>query len=315
MKHLSLIMPIYNAEYTVHQALNSVEKLFEINPKIELIIIDDKSTDRSLQYIRTAARDKDYIKIIENQKNVGPGVSRNLGIAAASGEFLGFIDADDELIYEEYNNAILRCLHEGLDLFAFDAIINMGSHSHSRYDLELMKLKHSELKRLCIRGELAGNVNYTIYSTAMVKLHDIQFGEYFFEDIEFHYKCLLIAEDVFFSLQKCYVKNDTTGSILNTFSTRHLMGLMLSSISVFSFVASDKNLRSLLTPEDTSYCVAGYLSNILVKIQEQKSKSERERLTFELVKLTKEHNLKRYSPFLDTPKGKRANLFISSIIE
>lgn len=89
---ISIIIPIYNMEQYVADALDSI--LIQTLKDVEIICIDDGSTDDSLLIL------KDYSKKYENivvlrQKNSGSGVARNLGITIASGEYVCFLDADD----------------------------------------------------------------------------------------------------------------------------------------------------------------------------------------------------------------------------
>ena len=89
----SVIMPVYNSEKYVSDAIESV--LNQTYSNIELIIIDDCSTDNSSriisQYLKTDAR----IKLIHNDKNKGCAFCRNIGVENSSGEYIAFIDSDD----------------------------------------------------------------------------------------------------------------------------------------------------------------------------------------------------------------------------
>jgi glycosyltransferase involved in cell wall biosynthesis len=85
---LSVIVPVYNAERHVNAAIDSI--LAEQYPSLEIIAVDDGSTDGSAQIL------KDYPEITYYyQSNRGPGAARNVGIKQAKGEILLFLDADD----------------------------------------------------------------------------------------------------------------------------------------------------------------------------------------------------------------------------
>lgn len=86
---VSVIMPCYNGEQFLAEALDCV--LNQSYSNIELIVVDDGSTDRSRKII---AGYGSRIKLL-TQKNKGPYPARNLGLAHASGEFVAFLDADD----------------------------------------------------------------------------------------------------------------------------------------------------------------------------------------------------------------------------
>ena len=91
MPNVSIILPIYNSEKYVESTLKSV--LAQTYTDWELIIIDDCSTDRSMEIVNKYKNEK-FI-IIKNSENVGPGISRNKGIENAKGRYIAFIDSDD----------------------------------------------------------------------------------------------------------------------------------------------------------------------------------------------------------------------------
>ena len=88
---ISVIMPVYNCEKYVEQAINSV--INQTYKNWELIIINDASTDASYKIV-TRFNNKN-IKIINSEKNSGAAISRNIGITNANGEYIAFLDSDD----------------------------------------------------------------------------------------------------------------------------------------------------------------------------------------------------------------------------
>ncbi|HOF61746.1 MAG TPA: glycosyltransferase family A protein [Candidatus Latescibacteria bacterium] len=88
---VSVCIPLYNKAQYIQRALDSV--LAQTYRDFEVIVVDDGSTDGGADIV---ARCGDPRVILVRQTNVGPGAARNRGAAAAQGEFLGFLDADDE---------------------------------------------------------------------------------------------------------------------------------------------------------------------------------------------------------------------------
>jgi len=91
MPKISVIMPLYNAEQFVYKAIESI--LQQSYKDFELLIIDDCSTDDSLDIV-SRIRDS-RIKIVRNEKNKGISFSRNRGLALANGEYIALMDDDD----------------------------------------------------------------------------------------------------------------------------------------------------------------------------------------------------------------------------
>lgn len=92
---VSVIIPAYNAERTIVSCLDSV--CLQTYSNLEIIVVDDGSTDQTLALLNTYQQDHTGCRLcIFTQKNAGPSVARNHGIAEAKGEFIAFLDADDQ---------------------------------------------------------------------------------------------------------------------------------------------------------------------------------------------------------------------------
>lgn len=113
---ISVIIPMYNAESHIERCLNSVIK--QTYSKLEIILINDGSTDQSLNICQELQKEDKRIRII-NQENKGASIARLEGIKQAKGEYLSFVDSDDliELDYiellvytiEKHHTSIAAC--------------------------------------------------------------------------------------------------------------------------------------------------------------------------------------------------------------
>ena len=92
---ISIIIPVYNTGKKLYQCMNSV--LEQDYRDIEVIVVDDASTDKSLSILRKYANKDIRVKVIENYKNVGIEQSRRIGYAEAQGKYIMYIDHDDWL--------------------------------------------------------------------------------------------------------------------------------------------------------------------------------------------------------------------------
>lgn len=93
---VSIIMPLYNARDFVKLAVDSV--LNQTLANIELLIVDDCSTDGSLELCQQLYGNDERVRIIQQPKNMGPGAARNTGIRSATGDYITFLDSDDEFM-------------------------------------------------------------------------------------------------------------------------------------------------------------------------------------------------------------------------
>ena len=109
MPKISIIVPVYNEEEYVSTCLDSLVK--QTLDDIEIITIDDNSTDNSLNILLDYARKYPNIKVYHNEKNIGQGASRNRGLKLATGEYIGFVDSDDYVrstMYEDMYKALVN---------------------------------------------------------------------------------------------------------------------------------------------------------------------------------------------------------------
>ena len=94
-KLLSIVIPSYNSENTIRKALESIlieERL--VSQHVEIIVCDDFSDDKSTLFLEEFSK-AGLIKLIRNNSNLGPGVSRNKCIEISQGRCIAFLDSDD----------------------------------------------------------------------------------------------------------------------------------------------------------------------------------------------------------------------------
>lgn len=106
MAEISIVVPVYNVEKYLEKCLDSIIKQTFID--VEILLIDDGSTDNSLKICKNYAEKDDRIRVI-HQINQGLSAARNTGIENAKGKYIGFIDSDDyidEDMYEYLYNQI-----------------------------------------------------------------------------------------------------------------------------------------------------------------------------------------------------------------
>lgn len=102
MAKVSVIVPIYNTQNFLKRCLNSLQ--YQTLRDIEFILVDDASTDKSID-IMQIYHDKDpRFKIISLDENQGVSIARNRGIDIATGEYIGFVDSDDYIDLDYYEN-------------------------------------------------------------------------------------------------------------------------------------------------------------------------------------------------------------------
>ena len=124
---ISVILPVFNGEKFIKKAIESV--LNQSLPDFELIIVNDGSTDNTLDIIESF--DDERITVI-SQSNQGPGASRNRALEIVSGEYLMFLDSDDWFCDDALKIAYDEAKTNDTDISIFQIIkYNQGKYSEN----------------------------------------------------------------------------------------------------------------------------------------------------------------------------------------
>ncbi len=111
---VTVIMPAYNAEKYISEAIASV--LAQDYTELELIVIDDGSSDATCRIVREFAERDRRVRLEVNETNSGVAVSRNRGMDMARGEFIALLDSDDAWYPEKLSKQIAALREQGADL-------------------------------------------------------------------------------------------------------------------------------------------------------------------------------------------------------
>lgn len=181
---ISVIIAAYNVEQYIEDAVVSVQR--QTYKNLQIIIIDDGSSDNTLSIINDLSKNDDRIQVF-TQKNRGLGETRNRGVALARGDYLIFLDGDDYVPVDAYNQMIQR--------FKMNPEIDFVVGRVTRVSDELEKQFPSVLQQKAILKSEVTNIfespRYVYDSTAWNKMYKkkfFRFGEYhfphgFYEDI------------------------------------------------------------------------------------------------------------------------------------
>jgi len=137
MISISIIMPLYNAEKYLDEALRCIQR--QTYKEYELICIDDASTYTTIDILRRFQSEDNRIRIFSNKERLGAARSRNIGVREAKGEYLSFLDGDD--IFEE---EMLEALYNVMKRQDVDIVIFEYQHVPSGCIYEKKIIQHSD---------------------------------------------------------------------------------------------------------------------------------------------------------------------------
>ena len=113
MVKISIIVPVYNSEKFLEKCINSI--INQTLKDIEIIFINDGSTDKSLDILKSYELKDSRIKVL-SQNNTGPSCARNNGLKIAKGEYVGFVDSDDWIDLDFYEKLYITAKKYDADI-------------------------------------------------------------------------------------------------------------------------------------------------------------------------------------------------------
>lgn len=212
---LSVIVPVYNVENYLEKCLQSIADQ-TLNPvNFEVILVDDKSTDSSLDICKNFCNRYSNFRLIELPENSpgGCGTPSNRGIETAKGKYIGFVDSDDYIEPDMFECLLTKGLETESDL------IICGYHIHyEKENIDVTPWEFEHRLRPLVENASSYSLRETrqkalelnpapwrkLYKRSFLKKYNIKFpeGNFFFEDTPFHWFVVVQAESFSFINKK-----------------------------------------------------------------------------------------------------------------
>ena len=190
MNLLSVIVPVYNVEAFLPKCLNSL--LNQTYKDLEIILIDDGSTDNSGKICDEYAERDNRIKVI-HQKNQGVSAARNVGLDLSTGDYITFVDSDDWCEKDYFENAMLYFFYYDINLlitnFTREQIENNKNRKNClQYTNKKFLNSYNAIENMVNRRNFGWEIFATFYDKQSI--HNIRFkkANYYGEDFEFKYR-------------------------------------------------------------------------------------------------------------------------------
>ena len=224
MVKISVIVPVYNCEDYIEESIKSI--LNQSFKDIEVICVDDGSTDDSLNILKELSMQDTRLKVF-TQENQGSSVARNNALEKASGDYIYFFDADDYIVDDclekVYSNAINN--DSDIVLFKYDEYKEESFLNHSKKDIEKQFPKTDfnnftfncqDYRIRAFKGPFAPWFKF--YKKEFLDKYDFEFPPNLnHNDVPFHVKTILKASKISFIPEYLYhYRIDNPNSISNT---------------------------------------------------------------------------------------------------
>lgn len=153
---ISVIVPIYNCEKSLERCLKSL--INQTYSNIEVILINDCSNDSSLNLCKKFKNIDSRIILINNEENRGVSYSRNVGIENCTGQYITFIDSDDYLELNTYENCVKILSSMQIDILKFSYVKEFGR-------IKIIKSFKSKTKNLILKNNYKKDVFNNIFTS------------------------------------------------------------------------------------------------------------------------------------------------------
>lgn len=213
---ISVIISVYNTEKYIEKCLDSL--LNQTYSNIEIVVINDCSTDGSLKILKKYAKKYDNMILIENKENKGLSYSRNVGLEKATGEYIGYIDSDDYVDSTYYEQMMKAIKKEKSEIAIADMKIVYEDGSFPDY---VSKGCNGEVNTLnIIKNGLAASACNKLFKREIIEKYKFSEGK-LNEDLAVILPSIVAAKKISYVENNNYYYVQHTGSIQNSrFSDR-----------------------------------------------------------------------------------------------
>lgn len=213
---ISVIVSVYNTEKYIEKCLDSL--LNQTYSNIEIVVINDCSTDGSLKILKKYAKKYDNMILIENKENKGLSYSRNVGLEKATGEYIGYIDSDDYVDSTYYEQMMKAIKKEKSEIAIADMKIVYEDGSFPDY---VSKGCNGEVNTLnIIKNGLAASACNKLFKREIIEKYKFSEGK-LNEDLAVILPSIVAAKKISYVENNNYYYVQHTGSIQNSrFSDR-----------------------------------------------------------------------------------------------
>lgn len=306
MPKLSVIVPVWNGEKYIKRCIDSI--LNQSLKDLEIIIVDDKSTDSTLELLKHHYFDTINISIVCHDTNEGTGAARNTGLRHACGKYIAFLDADDWIDTNAYMKmtSILETVHTDIAVCGIMTEFSSPVLSELRYSYAYHNTISAEFAlKLLSKNEaqdsyISPMVGNKVFRHSFLKRHSLTFpNKNNFEDDEFMFKSFLYAKSVSLVPNTFHHYFQRQGSAMHSFSKLTIDDFISTFLSIKKELdaVQEWEIKSSEYYSFFDKCLSSLLNTLFSS--EQQVESQRNYLSYLLEEIINRFSLKELVAHID----------------
>ncbi len=212
---ISVIVPVYNVEKYLDRCIESIVN--QTYKDLEIILVDDGSKDNSSKLCDNWSKKDKRIKVI-HQQNIGVSSARNKGLDLCKGKYITFVDSDDYIEQDTYDQTISYFNSYNVDIVRFQSIRELKKYKIKSSNSVVGKIEYKENKNqildLFLKKHEFGSVCGSIFKKSIIGenrfIEDLKFGEdyYFYFNVIFNSSSMYITNKAYYH----YVCNNNSAT-------------------------------------------------------------------------------------------------------
>lgn len=270
---VSVVVPVYNSEKYLSRSLNSI--INQTYKNLEIIVIDDCSSDDSKKLIKSYASKDDRIRPFYSEINQGVSKTRNIGLKTFTGDYILFVDADDVLTKDAIEIMVDRATRYDGDVVDSYHLVIYEDKGKKYYFTE-GKIPKEDL----VMGSLEDNIdvlNKATYITGKIIKRELVEGLFFdesltrYEDLVFEHQIKLRLKNMIFLNTIVYYYVQVSGSLINTLGEKHKAYLDAAKEVMKNYSKSSKKIKDKI---ESLLVTNGFFTGVTKIVKNDKSLSD-----------------------------------------
>ena len=241
---ISIIIPVYNTEKYISECVNSI--LSQTYKNFEIIIVDDGSTDNSLDIVKEYQKNYDNITVLHIE-NSGVSAARNIGIKHAKGEFLFFVDSDDILYDHSLSTFTKELTNDNIEVLigGSDVTYHPYDKNSQYWGKDFISRSPKQSFEIYATGNFIITPWNKLVKKSFIMEHDLFFEQGIInEDELWNFKLLFHAKTIKAFQKSTYIYRIRDNSIMSTITYRHMESHLKIVLLMYEYILQNKDTNT-----------------------------------------------------------------------